>query len=178
MLEFGLFVLAVVSLYLTSALVDHYGQRTLLARERRLAAIPIMVEVLPPTLEPPPRTRLVMGSAVISMAWLRRLVVALRALCGSQVSAYERMADRGRREAIVRMKRQAASLNATVIFNVRLEISRIAGHRYRGVGAVEVLAYGTALIPMTQQQSAPQRRSRPGISKPIRVHPGSPALNP
>ena len=53
--------------------------------------------------------------------------------------------DRARREAMLRMKEMAG--NATVIVNVRIETSTIGRKaNKKGVGCLEAIAYGTALI--------------------------------
>jgi len=49
------------------------------------------------------------------------------------------------------MKHEAEQLNADYVFNIKLETTRIATGR---LGAIEVLAYGTALIP--DQNSQPE----------------------
>ena len=43
------------------------------------------------------------------------------------------------------MKAEAGKLNAELVFNVKLETTRIATGR---AGAIEVLAYGTAMLPV------------------------------
>lgn len=60
--------------------------------------------------------------------------------------AYETLLDRGRREALLRMKEQAIEWGATQILNVRLETSSIWGAEGKqSVGNVEVIAYGTGI---------------------------------
>ena len=51
--------------------------------------------------------------------------------------------ERARREAIVRMQRDADAMGATAIYNARLQFSTIGTGQ--GVGGVEMLAYGTAV---------------------------------
>jgi uncharacterized protein YbjQ (UPF0145 family) len=46
------------------------------------------------------------------------------------------------------MKEEAARLGARMIFNIKLETASISkNQRNNNVGSVEVLAYGTAIIP-------------------------------
>ena len=45
------------------------------------------------------------------------------------------------------MQEQARELGATMIFNMRFETSSISKGMKDAVGTVEVLAYGTAVIP-------------------------------
>jgi uncharacterized protein YbjQ (UPF0145 family) len=63
------------------------------------------------------------------------------------VRSYSPLLDRARREALLRMKAQAAALSADMIINVRLETSSIGvGETNRkGLSSVEMLAYGTAV---------------------------------
>ncbi|MDF1763662.1 MAG: heavy metal-binding domain-containing protein, partial [Oleibacter sp.] len=49
------------------------------------------------------------------------------------------------REATLRMQEKAKSLGAETIYNVKYETSRIGENAGKGLGSVEVLAYGTAL---------------------------------
>ena len=59
---------------------------------------------------------------------------------------YESLLDRGRREAILRMKEQAIAWGGTQIYNVRLETSNIGSQGGgKGLAALEVTAYGTAI---------------------------------
>ena len=88
--------------------------------------------------------KLVTGSVVISIDYFKRLLAGLRNIFGGQVTAYETLIDRARREAILRMKEQCPG--ASQIVNVRVETSSISQNAKKGtVGSVEALAYGTAL---------------------------------
>ena len=72
-----------------------------------------------------------------------------RALVGGRITVYESLLDRGRREAIVRMKTEARRLGATMIFNVRLETSSLSEDQSgrAPMFSAEFIAYGTALVP-------------------------------
>jgi len=82
--------------------------------------------------------RMVYGSVVISTDYFRLIVAGLRNLLGGEVSAYETLLDRGRREAVLRMKENA--IGADIILNMRIESCQISQ-----MGTVEVFAYGTAV---------------------------------
>jgi len=63
---------------------------------------------------------------------------------GGNVRSYETLVDRGRREAILRMKE--ATPSPDIIINLRIETSTIGKSANRGsIGSIEVLAYGTAI---------------------------------
>jgi uncharacterized protein YbjQ (UPF0145 family) len=88
-------------------------------------------------------TRLVSGNVVISIDFFKKFVAGLVNLFGGNVSAYETLVDRARREAVLRMKQDAG--NASEIVNIRIETSSISKNTQNGIGSVEVLAYGTAV---------------------------------
>jgi uncharacterized protein YbjQ (UPF0145 family) len=92
-------------------------------------------------------THLVMGSMVVSVDYFKRFVAHLRMVVGGRVHTYESLVDRARREALLRMQAEAEALGATMIFNVRFETSSISKGQDKSIGSVEVLAYGTAVIP-------------------------------
>jgi len=87
--------------------------------------------------------KLVSGNAVIAVDYFKRLVASLVNLFGGRISSYESLLDRARREAMLRMKENAG--NAHEIINIRYETSSISKGAQQNIGAVEVLAYGTAI---------------------------------
>jgi len=89
------------------------------------------------------QARLVNGSTVISVDYFKRILAGLRNFFGGNVQSYETLVDRARREAVLRMKESCP--DADMIINLRLETSSITKGRKNQVGAVEVLAYGTAV---------------------------------
>ena len=89
-------------------------------------------------------SRLALGSAVISLDYFKRFIAALRNIVGGNVTTYESLIDRARREAILRMRESAP--NADLIVNVRVETSTIGSSvGQNSIGSVEALAYGTAV---------------------------------
>ena len=64
------------------------------------------------------------------------------------------MLDRARREALLRMQEQARIAGAEAIINTKFETSRVSGNNNKGIGSIEVLAYGTALSPKALEASA------------------------
>ena len=96
---------------------------------------------------------LVDGSVVISIDYFKKISAGLRNFFGGRVSAYETLVDRARREAMLRMKKQAEVWGAETVCNVRIETSSVSKGAKGQVGAVEVYAYGTALrLPASSQQ--------------------------
>ena len=123
----------------------HY--RSIAEREKLLADIVVLPERHPPPRDPAPESRLVSGSVVISVDYFKRFLAGLRLLVGGRLHSYESLLDRGRREAILRMKETARRLNATEVFNVKMTTSSISKGAGGSIGSVEVYVYGTAFIP-------------------------------
>lgn len=123
----------------------HY--RSIRRREEENADLVVVASKTPPLLNAPPRTTLVMGSAVISIDYFKRFVAGLRKIFGGRLHTYESLLDRARREAILRMQADARLVGATMVFNTRFETSSISKGAKNAVGTVEVVAYGTGVIP-------------------------------
>lgn len=117
---------------------DDFGDLIIVATKTLPAAVTAPVA---------PATQLVMGNVCISVDYFKRFLARLRMIFGGRVHTYESLLDRGRREAILRMQEEARELGATMIFNMRFETSSISKGARQAVGTVEVLAYGTAVIP-------------------------------
>ena len=101
---------------------------------------------------PPQRTfreaALVVGSVVVAEDYFKRMAAALKSLVGGRLTAYESLMDRGRREAILRMKAEARARGALLVFNVRFETASLAEAQAgaRPLFSAEFIAYGTALV--------------------------------
>jgi len=89
--------------------------------------------------------RLVSGNVVIATDYFKVFVAGLRNLFGGRIRGYERLMDRARREAVVRMLREARALGANAVWNVRLQTSTIQGKQQGKSAGIEVMAYGTAI---------------------------------
>lgn len=100
-------------------------------------------------------TRLVVGSVVIAEDYFKRVSASLRSLFGGPLTVYESLIDRGRREAILRMKLEAKKLGADRVLNVRFETSSLSEDRggQSAMFSAEFIAYGTALIPRSISHS-------------------------
>ena len=94
------------------------------------------------------RGTLVVGSVVIAEDYFKRVAAVLKSLVGGNLRSYETLLERGRREAIVRMKQQARRLGATHVVNVRLETASLS-EDWSGrqpMFSAEFVAYGAALV--------------------------------
>ena len=142
----GLPLLVLIGAYFTGTAIERSHFRSLRVREnasRRFLAV---------TFSYVPKDRevvaseLVTGSVVVSIDHFKRFLAGLRMLFGGRIAAYETLLDRGRREAIMRLKENSRERGFQAVINLRLETSRLASSRGdRGTAGVEVLALGTAV---------------------------------
>lgn len=119
---------------------------SIIQREAELANIVVIASKHTTAKDSEKPGMMVTGSVVISVDYFKRFLAMLRAIFGGRVTAYETLLDRARREAILRMKQDAKTMNADRIFNIKLETASISKNASGNIGSVEVLAYGTALI--------------------------------
>ena len=101
---------------------------------------------------------LVTGEVVISIDYFKRFAAKLRGLFGGQMMSLETVVDRGRREAVLRMKERAISKGKNAVVGMRIETSRLANARGNGKGTagIEMVAYGTGVrLPEAGDNVAP-----------------------
>lgn len=122
----------------------HY--KSIQLREQKLQSVVAVATRHPPTDEYYEQ-HLIVGNVVVASDYFKSFVASLVNIFGGRVRTYEPLLDRGRREALLRVKEQAKKLNASFVFNIKYETSRIGG----GVTTIEVLAYGSALVPNGDQ---------------------------
>ena len=121
----------------------HY--RSIKKRENQFKDILVFSAKTPPHHWQIESSIMVQGSVVISVDYFKRFLFSLRNIFGGRVEAYESLIDRGRREAVLRMKEQAAKNSSQSIFNIKFETSSVSRGVSSALGSVEVFAYGTAI---------------------------------
>ena len=90
---------------------------------------------------------LALGSVVVSVDYYKRFLAAFRMLFGGELRSYASVLDRGKREAVLRMKESHP--NADVYLNFRMETASISKGKRKATVCVEVLAYSTAITYKT-----------------------------
>ena len=83
---------------------------------------------------------------MVAADYFKAVAAALKTLIGGQMKSLEKMQERARREAVLRMTEEAQRIGAKAVTNVRIETSTIAGKRQGSCAGVEVIAFGTALL--------------------------------
>ena len=96
---------------------------------------------------------LVMGSVVIAQDYFKMVIARVLSIFGKNLTTYETLLDRARREAAVRMRSQAQAKGYNYIYGLRFEVSNI-----NQLGSmVEAIAYGTAVLSTENPTKAPIR---------------------
>jgi len=138
-----LFAVLVVLGYFFGTRAEKKHLASIREREEQYQSLPTIMLKRPLDPEKIRKYRLVNGNAVIAIDYFKKFVASLTNLFGGNMISYEGLLDRARREAILRMKADAAG--ADEIINIRIETSSISKNTQKSIGAVEVLAYGTAI---------------------------------
>ena len=138
----GLQVLSVgVIGWLIAAWFERRHLRSMDAREMPLSEISINTSKQAHGCEPEGCTLLI-GSVVVAHDYFRTLIIFIRRLIGGNIRPYERLVQRGRREALIRLKEEAELRAIDKVINVRFTTTAISG---RFLHAVEMMAYGTGI---------------------------------
>ena len=91
---------------------------------------------------------LVAANVVISADYLMSLLATLRKIIGGRVRTYERVMERARREASVRILKEAQAMGYNAVCNIRMETTDLMSSRKKGkkqaTAMASVYVYGTA----------------------------------
>ena len=85
--------------------------------------------------------QLISSNVVISHDYFKYIIAQIQNFLGGNLTTYESVVERARREAIVRLKQEAEKVGAKHIMGLRLSTTELG---MQG-GMVEVFAYGTAI---------------------------------
>jgi uncharacterized protein YbjQ (UPF0145 family) len=141
MIELGIAVVLVVTGYIFGSAAERRHFKSIVQREQEMNELAAVASRFPPQ-DTAWRQQLVTGNVVIASDYFKTFTASLINIFGGKVTPFESLIDRARREALLRMKANAKSLGADYVFNVKYNTSRISQF---GAGAIEVMAYGTAL---------------------------------
>ncbi|MEO1342501.1 MAG: heavy metal-binding domain-containing protein [Cyanobacteria bacterium J06635_13] len=146
MIEIAVFLILLSIGYFVGNSLEQKHFKDIKQRERQTLHIPMVTSGAKQEIPEAQEAALFLGSVVVSADYFKMFASSLRNLVGGRVVVYESLLDRGRREALLRMKEQAIGWGATRVVNVRLETSNISNQTSgKELVAIEVIAYGTAI---------------------------------
>ena len=142
----GLFLLIQLLGFLTLSAVNVISERRheqdLDRREAAIGHFPIFATNKVPVGFNPHQSQLVTGNVVLGSGHLKQFLASFRTLVGGEMRGYQRVLDRGRREAQLRMVEEAQRLGATTVINVRFESANV-GNGNQAIS--EIFCYGTMI---------------------------------
>jgi len=147
--------------WLLASWLERVHLRSLNAREAPLENILVTTSKRPPPDEPEGCTLLV-GSVVVAHDYFRTLIIAIRRLIGGNIKPYERLVQRGRREALIRLKEEADLLGIEKVINIRFDTTTVSG---RFLHAIETIAYGTGIKKIDKKPTITKTTASPGLSE-------------
>jgi len=139
----GLVAALLILGYFFGTVAEKRHYKRIFLREAQSVVLPVIASRYPPE-DRQYAQHLVTGNVVVASDYFKSFLAGLFNIFGGRVTPYESMLDRARRESVLRMKAQAINLGASHVFNIKFDTTRIATGR---LAAMEVLAYGTAMIP-------------------------------
>lgn len=142
-----IFLVLMVAGYLIGSYLERRHYRSIIQREAQYRNVVAVASRQLPDDGAEYTQRLVTGNVTVSVDYFKRFLATLHNIFGGRITSYESLLDRARREAILRMKAEAAALKSPLVLNVKYETASIYKGSGNGIGSVEVLAYGTAMIP-------------------------------
>jgi len=140
-------LLLLVAAYFLGTAIEKSNYEKIQKREKEFLNLPAVTSKNIEAMQDILSAEIVMGSIVVSIDYFKRFLAGLRNIVGGRIKSYETLLDRGRREAILRMKESAKAKGADIILNMRFETSAIGvvTQKKGSIGCFEVLAYGTAV---------------------------------
>ena len=139
----GIFLILIAVGFFVGSHIERKHLQDLHDREYRTRQIKVVNIGAKTRIPEADRSKLFIGSVVISSDYFKTFVAGWMNLFGGRISVFESLVDRGRREAILRMKEDAMKWGAHQVVNVRLETAELGGRNGNGIVSIEVIAYGT-----------------------------------
>ncbi len=140
--ELLLFLILLIVGYVSGTFLEKRHYKNIREREELFKSLPTIALKKPLNESDIKSSRFVSGNVVISIDYFKKFLAYLINFFGGNISSYETLLDRARREAILRLKEDAG--DASEIINIKIETSSITKNT-KSVGSIEVFAYGTAI---------------------------------
>lgn len=129
--------------YVAGQVAEKRHYRSIRAREKTFLHIPVLTTKALDDARPVAQATLAVGSVVVSVDYYKRFLALFRNAFGGELHSYSSLIDRGRREALLRMKESTPP--ADLFLNCRLETASISKGEGKATGTVEIMAYATAV---------------------------------
>jgi len=146
MVQLAITVLLLIMGYLTGRYFEKRHYLSIFEREKTYQYMPVITGAWRSSLDENEEGKVLGAGTVIASDYFKSFVAGLKNLFGGRMNSYESLLDRGRREAILRVKEKARKIGAHKIINLRIETATIGEMTSRHkLPCVEIYAYGTAI---------------------------------
>lgn len=140
--------LALLVTYITGSIIEKNHFEKIKKREKALIRHPIVSFGIKDwdNTKKVKKIELVTGEVVVSVDYFKTFVCGLKNLVGGRVASIESVLDRGRREAILRMREKA--LGSNFIINTKIEqvmMNDPSNSKSAKAPQCAIIAYGTAI---------------------------------
>ncbi|MCH2174973.1 MAG: YbjQ family protein [Lentisphaeria bacterium] len=142
-LIFGFPFLTLVAGFIVNRVISNLHLKKLNARESRLKHIMVSQQRHTPSNLLIESGMIVTSEVVLSVGYFRSWIAGWIQLVGGNISGYEDVMQRARREAIVRVMEQAHQANAPFVWNLRIEAVDL--YLKKGGRCLAVIVTGTAM---------------------------------
>ena len=145
-MDFLLAILTLAICYFAGSKIEKNHYKKIRAREIALYKVPCLTYGKSFSKNPQIKNSyLVSASVVIGCDYFKAFLAGLRNLFGGNVSAYESVLDRGRREAVLRIRESASRQRAHAVVNTKIETVILDPLGSKKNPQVCITAYGTAI---------------------------------
>lgn len=139
-------IIALIIFFFIGRGVERRHMRSLEEREAALSHIRVeQIKSLPRGWTVTSEPVLVYGSVVLANDYYKGFISGLKKIVGGRLREHERLVERGRREAIIRMKEMAQQHGCNIVWNTRIETAMMQDSRGRAASSAELYAYGTGM---------------------------------
>ena len=144
-MDFLLIILLIILTYFTGSIIEKRHFKQIIKREKALIRKPIISygKRFTGRNKKIKKVELVTGETVISGDYFKNFAAGLKNFFGGRLTSFESVMDRGRREAILRMREKAKK--ASIIVNTRVEAVMLNDIYTGSVPQCAIIAYGTAI---------------------------------
>lgn len=146
MFGFLTFIILLIFTYIWGSSVERSHLKNLEKKERELSVIDWTSVGKKKIYSDVEGSELLVGHVVIAQDYFKVFVASLINLVGGNLTVFESLLERGRREALCRLREECLKWGGEELVNVRFETSTVGVNgRNKSGGCFEFVAYGTAL---------------------------------
>lgn len=143
LIQLAVYLVPLIAIYFIGGYLERRHYKSIHERERLFVHIPAVTGKRFAGDQPIADSALCVGSVVVSVDHFKRFLAGFRRIFGGEIKSYATLIDRGRREALLRMKEVCP--DADMYLNCRIETSTISNGKGKAIGCVEIMAFCTAL---------------------------------